>query len=181
MGFNQAPTLPYNKLGIIEDGDTASQSIEKDKYVVWKGNNYFAKTDILQGEAFVVDTNLTEVTEGAINGIVDALHASLTKIELLTTITAWPSAALTLPKSYKEYTFLQIDIANSESPNRCNNIVINTATIDNSKRYNLTVLWGVSYALTASLRFTDETHVSIVEHTNAGGWAIGYLKFYGIM
>ena len=78
MGFSQAPALPYSKLGIVEDGDTASQAIEKDKYVIWKGKNYFAKTDILQGETFVVDTNLIEVTEGAINGLVEMLTASST-------------------------------------------------------------------------------------------------------
>lgn len=77
MGFSQAPGLPYSKLGIVEDGDAASQSIEKDKYIIWKGGNYFAKTDIQQGETFVVDTNLTAVTEGAINGLAEALSASL--------------------------------------------------------------------------------------------------------
>ena len=78
MGFNQAPALPYRNLGIVEDGDTASQAIEKDKYVIWKGGNYFAKTDILQGETFVVGTNLTEIPDGALNGIIDALNSNLT-------------------------------------------------------------------------------------------------------
>lgn len=77
MGYTQAPALPYRNLGIVQDGDTASQAIEKDKYVIWKGGNYFAKTDILQGETFVVDTNLTEIPDGAINGIVDGLKASI--------------------------------------------------------------------------------------------------------
>ena len=80
MGFNQAPALPYRNLGIVEDGDTASQAIEKDKYVIWKGQNYFTKTDILQGETFVVDTNLTAMPEGVINGIVDTLSASSPRI-----------------------------------------------------------------------------------------------------
>ena len=83
MGFNQAPALPYRNLGIVQDGDTASQAIEKDKYVIWKGGNYFAKTDILQGETFVVDTNLTEIPDGAINGIVDALNSKHGKVETL--------------------------------------------------------------------------------------------------
>ena len=78
MGFSQAPGLPYSKLGIPEDGDTASQAISKGKYVIWKGKNYFAKTDILQGETFVEDTNLTEIPDGALNGIVDTLGASST-------------------------------------------------------------------------------------------------------
>jgi len=90
MGFDQAPALPYRNLGIVQDGDTASQSIQKDKYVIWKGGNYFAKTDILQGETFVVDTNLTEITEGAINGIVSALNASIIKIHRIN----WPSSIL---------------------------------------------------------------------------------------
>lgn len=78
MGFLQAPGLPYSKLGIPEDGDAASRAISKGKYVIWKGKNYFAKTDILQGETFVEDTNLTEIPDGALNGIADALNASLT-------------------------------------------------------------------------------------------------------
>ena len=77
MGFSQAPGLPYSKLGISEDGDAASRAISKGKYVIWKGKNYFAKTDILQGETFVEDTNLTEIPDGALNGIADALNASM--------------------------------------------------------------------------------------------------------
>lgn len=77
MGFSQAPGLPYSKLGIPEDGDTASRAISKGKYVIWKGKNYFAKNDILQGETFVEDTNLTEIPEGAINGIADELKKTL--------------------------------------------------------------------------------------------------------
>ena len=76
MGFNQAPALPYRNLGIVEDGDTASRAISKGKYVIWKGKNYFAKTDILQGETFVEDTNLTEIPDGALNGIADALNSN---------------------------------------------------------------------------------------------------------
>lgn len=96
MGFNQAPALPYRNLGIVEDGDTASQAIEKDKYIIWKGQNYFAKTDILQGETFVVDTNLTAMPEGVINGIVDTLNASLNMdvSNTITTITG-PNASWT--------------------------------------------------------------------------------------
>ena len=29
MGYTQVPALPYRNLGIVEDGDTASQAIEK--------------------------------------------------------------------------------------------------------------------------------------------------------
>lgn len=77
MGFSQAPGLPYSKLGIPEDGDVASRAISKGKYIIWKGKNYFAKTDILQGETFVEDTNLTEIPDGALNGIAEELSASL--------------------------------------------------------------------------------------------------------
>lgn len=83
MGFSQAPGLPYSKLGIPEDGDTASRAISKGKYVIWKGKNYFAKTDILQGETFVEDTNLTEIPDGVLNGIVDALDASMLSYTVL--------------------------------------------------------------------------------------------------
>jgi hypothetical protein len=90
MGFNQAPGLPYGKLGIPEDGDAASRAISKGKYVIWKGKNYFAKTDILQGETFVEDTKLTEIPDGALNGIADALNASIKPVEIMSGVTGTP-------------------------------------------------------------------------------------------
>ena len=103
MGFNQAPALPYRNLGIVQDGDTASQAIEKDKYIIWKGSNYFAKTDILQGETFVVDTNLTAMPEGVINGIVDALNASL---EWHYLGEVQPHGSINFPAGWKEIHFV---------------------------------------------------------------------------
>lgn len=79
-----APSLPYGKMGYVEDGDYASRAYEKDEYIIWKGGNYFAKTDILQGAEFVVDTNLTAIPEGVVNGImakVSALNDHLTQFE----------------------------------------------------------------------------------------------------
>ena len=100
MGFSQAPGLPYSKLGIPEDGDAASQAISKGKYVIWKGKNYFAKTDILQGETFVEDTNLTEIPDGALNGIADALNASFIHSTTEKEVGHWIDGSAIYQKSY---------------------------------------------------------------------------------
>ena len=81
MAYTGAPSLPYDRMGIVEDGDTASRAISKDSYVIWKGADYFAKTDILQGAAFVVDTNLTAIPEGVVN----AVNSNWMFIETVTT------------------------------------------------------------------------------------------------
>lgn len=70
MSYKGAPSLPYSKLGNVEDGTTASKAYNQNDYIIWMGDNYFAKTDILQGAEFVVDTNLTAIPDGVINGIV---------------------------------------------------------------------------------------------------------------
>lgn len=82
--FRQAPSFAYHDLGIVEDGDTASQAIEKDKFVIWKGASYFASTDILQGATLEEDVNLTAIPDGVINGVVSALNNKLTPIESTT-------------------------------------------------------------------------------------------------
>ena len=72
--YRQAPSFAYHDLGIVEDGDTASQAIEKDKFVIWKGASYFASTAIMQGETLEEDVNLTAIPDGVINGVVSALN-----------------------------------------------------------------------------------------------------------
>lgn len=75
MGFVPAPALPYDGIGIVEDSNTASRAISKDQIVIWKGNNYYAKTDILQGATFVVDTNLTAIPDGVVNRLVESVKS----------------------------------------------------------------------------------------------------------
>ena len=75
--YRQAPSFAYHDLGIVEDGDTASQAIEKDKFVIWKGASYFASTDIMQGATLEEDVNLTAIPDGVINGVVEAVNSKI--------------------------------------------------------------------------------------------------------
>ena len=85
MAFFPAPSLPYKGIGIVEDGDTASRAIDKDQIVIWKGANYYAKTAILQGATFVVDTNLTAIPDGVVNNIVSKMIKNTDIVDNLTT------------------------------------------------------------------------------------------------
>ena len=85
MAFFPAPSLPYKGIGLVEDGDTASRAIEKDQIVIWKGGNYYAKTAILQGATFVVDTNLTAIPDGVVNNIVSKMIKNTDIVDNLTT------------------------------------------------------------------------------------------------
>lgn len=80
--FRQAPSFPYHDLGIVEDGNTASRAISKDSYVIWKGESYFASTDILQGATLEENVNLTAIPDGVINGVVDAVNNKTTTDEI---------------------------------------------------------------------------------------------------
>ena len=86
MGFIPAPALPYDGIGIVEDGNTASRAISKDQIVIWKGDNYYAKTDILQGASFVVNTNLTAIPDGVVNRLVESVKSVSDHIVQSTTL-----------------------------------------------------------------------------------------------
>lgn len=94
--FRQAPSFPYHDLGIVEDGNTASRAISKDAFVIWKGESYFASTDILQGATLEEDVNLTAIPDGVINGVVDAMNNNLPGFlgEVITVVSA-PSLPFT--------------------------------------------------------------------------------------
>ena len=67
-------------LAIVETGNTASQNISKDKFVIWKDHAYTAKVNITQDDTFVSGTNLQPVTDGMINallGITDTLNSNV--------------------------------------------------------------------------------------------------------
>ena len=67
-------------LAIVETGNTASQNISKDKFVIWKDHAYTAKVNITQDDTFVSGTNLQPVTDGMINdllGITDTLNSNI--------------------------------------------------------------------------------------------------------
>lgn len=68
MGYDQAPAMPYDKLGIPQDGDIASKAIPSGRYVIWKGESYFSKTDIAIGDT-LSSSNLLHIDDGIINEI----------------------------------------------------------------------------------------------------------------
>ena len=55
-------------LGIVQDTDTATQAIAKDKYVFWKGSVKKASSAISQNDTLSA-SNLSDVTDGALNAI----------------------------------------------------------------------------------------------------------------
>ena len=58
--------------GIVQTGDTATQNITKDQYVVWKGELYTASVNIAIGETLSL-SNLDPVSDGGFN----ALHEEI--------------------------------------------------------------------------------------------------------
>lgn len=62
-------------LGIVQDTDTATQAIAKDKYVFWKGSLKKASSAISQNDTLSA-SNLGDVTEGALNQISDNIQKS---------------------------------------------------------------------------------------------------------
>lgn len=66
-------------IAIVEDGDTASQSIASGKFVIWKGNPYKASTAISSGDTLST-SNLTALSDG----IGNELNSKITSIEPFT-------------------------------------------------------------------------------------------------
>jgi len=67
-------------IAIVEDGDTASQTIAKGKYIVWKGELCQTDSAITQGGTFATSgagKNLTAKTEG-LGGEIATLNSNIT-------------------------------------------------------------------------------------------------------
>lgn len=64
-------------IGIVEDTDTATHTIAKDQYVIWKGSLYKASTAIPATTALSL-SNLTAVSNG-LGGEVASLNGNITK------------------------------------------------------------------------------------------------------
>lgn len=56
-------------IGIVEDTNTATHTINAGQYVIWKGNLYTANTTIANGAA-LSSSNLTQVTNGGLNDVI---------------------------------------------------------------------------------------------------------------
>lgn len=73
--LNRAVNAVNGNIGIVENGDTASQNITEGQFVIWKGVLYTASAAIASGATLAVGTNLTAVSDGAAN----ALNSKLKK------------------------------------------------------------------------------------------------------
>lgn len=73
-------------IAIVEDGDTASQTIAQGKYIVWKGELCQTDSAIPQGSTFATSgagKNLTAKTEG-LGGEIATLNSKITAIQNVT-------------------------------------------------------------------------------------------------
>lgn len=66
-------------IAIVEDGDTASQSIASGKFVIWKGNPYKASTSISSGDTLST-SNLTALSDGIGNELNSNIATTNSKI-----------------------------------------------------------------------------------------------------
>ena len=136
MLFKQAPSLPYKDIGIVQDGIVASRSIEKNKYVIWKGNSYFTKTNILQGETFEENVNIIEIPDGVINGVVNNIFDFTLDKEIrvgtwtdgkpLYRIVKQVTTNISSPSGNKDTTVF--DIGNGKTIVRCETILYNSSS-----------------------------------------------------
>jgi len=67
--LTRAVNAVNGNVGIVENGDTASQNINEGQFVIWKGGLYTASSAIASGAALAVGTNLTAVPGGAANAL----------------------------------------------------------------------------------------------------------------
>ena len=70
--INQAAAKQKATVGIVEDGNTATQAISAGQYVIWKGDLYTADSNISSGETLASSggsKNLTAVSGGGLNSL----------------------------------------------------------------------------------------------------------------
>ena len=96
---------------------------------------YTVKTAIPVAPA-VIDGSYFNENAPIPGGVANALNSKLNNAELLATSTTQAAGDIALSKPYTDFSFLQIEIGNSESPHRCNEFMIATATINSDKIYN---------------------------------------------
>lgn len=80
----QIANLKYNT-GIVEDGNTATHTISKGQYVIWKGVLYTADAAIASGTTLAAsggNKNLTAVSGGGMNAINASVDSLNRKMEL---------------------------------------------------------------------------------------------------
>ena len=88
-------------IGIVEDTDTATHTIAKDQYVIWKGSLYKATTAIPATTALSL-SNLTAVSNG-LGGEVASLNGKITNLQGFTTVTFTPASGVTSDLFVRRY------------------------------------------------------------------------------
>lgn len=79
---------PNANIGIVQDTDTATQNIPKDRYVIWHGALYTASAAIASGAA-LSSSNLTAVTGGGLNDVGEKVSALRNDTALIITTRRW--------------------------------------------------------------------------------------------
>ena len=86
--INQAAAKQKATVGIVEDGNTATQAISAGQYVIWKGDLYTADSNISSSETLASSggsKNLTAVSGGGLNALNSKLdYATLINGETIT-------------------------------------------------------------------------------------------------
>ena len=94
VGENGKPTVfgrisdPNTNVGIVQNGNTATQSISKDRYVIWKGSLYTASSNIVSNTG-LSGSNLTAVTGGGLNDVGEKVSALRNDTALIITTRRW--------------------------------------------------------------------------------------------
>ena len=99
--INQAAAKQKATVGIVEDGNTATQAISAGQYVIWKGDLYTADSNISSGETLASSggsKNLTAVSGGGLN----ALNGKITQRLIANEI---PFSAFTWDDNKKRYLY----------------------------------------------------------------------------
>lgn len=103
-------------VGIVEDGDTATQNISKGQYVIWKGALYVASAAIASGATLSTSTNLTAKSSGLgeeVRGLSDQI-GNIGKV--LTTDSITPSTTNKTITDFSKYSlFMANMVSNSNS------------------------------------------------------------------
>ena len=79
---------PNANVGIVQNGNTATQNISKGQYVIWQGALYTASAAIAYGDT-LSNSNLTAVTGGGLNDVGGKVSALRNDTALIITTRRW--------------------------------------------------------------------------------------------
>lgn len=168
-----------SNVAFVEDGNTATQAIDKWRYVIWKGNLYISTQPISIGTT-LSNSNLTAVNNGGLNALGAINDASLVESSgIITPIT--PSTGSNYQPYgnsyfYKVGTLVHVHIGLSGITANANNDI-----------YTLPVGYRpytqVSVAGNAGTSYTAHCHIAVLETglirvSSTDTYAIGDIEFH---